>query len=96
MNPGQLNAYQEKQKNKKDMFCAKCNKIYPKTNSSNCVLCGKMLIPYSGNLPKCPTCQSTNITKISGAKRTAHGVAFGLFSNTARSQFECKNCGYKW
>lgn len=48
------------------------------------------------NVPKCPTCQSTNITKISATSRALHGVAFGLFSKTARSQFECKDCGYKW
>lgn len=48
------------------------------------------------NVPKCPTCQSTKIKKISGIKRAAHGYAFGLFSKTARSQFECENCGYKW
>ena len=48
------------------------------------------------NIPKCPTCQSTNIEKISTAKKVVHGAAFGLFSNTARSQFHCNNCGYKW
>ena len=48
------------------------------------------------NLPKCPLCQSTNIKQISVAKRAAHGYAFGLFSNTARSQWECLNCGNKF
>lgn len=48
------------------------------------------------NIPKCPTCGSTDIKKISVAKRAIHGYAFGLFSKTARSQFECGNCGYKW
>ena len=48
------------------------------------------------NEPKCPTCNSTNIKKISITKRAVHGYAFGLLSKTARSQFECKNCGYKW
>lgn len=48
------------------------------------------------NIPKCPTCGSTNIKKISSLSRAAHGYAFGLFSKTARSQFECKNCSYKW
>ena len=43
----------------------------------------------SPNVPKCPTCGSTNIKKISS-------LAFGLFSKTARSQFECLNCHYKW
>ncbi|MBQ9673191.1 MAG: transposase [Ruminococcus sp.] len=50
----------------------------------------------SKNVPKCPTCGSTKISKISGMKRAAHGLTFGLFSKTARSQFECKKCGYKW
>ena len=45
---------------------------------------------------KCPTCGSTNVHKISGIKKAVHGYAFGLFSKTARSQFECNNCGYKW
>lgn len=48
------------------------------------------------NIPKCPTCQSTNIKKISTAKKTTHGIMFGIFSKTAFSQFECGNCGYKW
>lgn len=52
--------------------------------------------PQPQNIPKCPTCGSTNISKISGIKRAVLGYAFGLFSKTARSQFECKNCGYKW
>lgn len=46
--------------------------------------------------PTCPTCGSTNIQKISGISRAAHGYMFGLFSKTAKSQFCCKNCGYKW
>lgn len=48
------------------------------------------------NIPKCPTCNSTKIKKISATKKVAHGLAFGLFSKTAFSQFECNNCGYKW
>lgn len=48
------------------------------------------------NVPKCPTCNSTNVEKISGTAKVAGAVAFGLFSKTARSQFKCKNCGYMW
>lgn len=48
------------------------------------------------NLPKCPTCSSTNIEQISSFDKAAGAVMFGLFSKTARSQFKCKNCGYKW
>jgi len=50
----------------------------------------------SQNIPKCPTCGSQNIEKISVLSRATHAYAFGLFSKTAKSQFKCKNCGYKW
>lgn len=48
------------------------------------------------NKPKCPTCKSTNIKKISVTKKVTHGLMFGILSKTAFSQFECCNCGYKW
>ena len=48
------------------------------------------------HIPKCPICSSPNIHKISMSKRAVHGAMFGLFSKTARSQWECKNCGNKW
>lgn len=48
------------------------------------------------NIPKCPTCSSTNIRKISITRKVAGAIGFGLLSKTAKSQFECKNCGYKW
>lgn len=48
------------------------------------------------NVPHCPTCGSTNIKKISATSKAVGAGLFGLFSKTARSQFECKDCGYKW
>lgn len=48
------------------------------------------------NKPKCPTCGSTNIKKISTTSKVVGAAMFGLFSKTARSQFECQNCHYKW
>ncbi len=48
------------------------------------------------NRPKCPTCNSTNIKKISSFSKVAGASMFGLLSKTARSQFQCNNCGYKW
>lgn len=52
--------------------------------------------PIQSNQPHCPTCNSTNIKRISDLRRGIHAVAWGLFSKTARSQFECKNCGMKF
>ena len=44
----------------------------------------------------CPVCNSTNIQKISVASKAVGAGLFGIFSKTARSQFECKDCGYKF
>lgn len=54
------------------------------------------LPPYSPPKPHCPTCNSTNVQKISDLRKAGGALMFGLLSTTARSQFECKNCGYKW
>ena len=48
------------------------------------------------NLPKCPTCGSTNIKKISVVSKAGGMFMFGIFSKTAKSQFQCEDCGYKW
>lgn len=48
------------------------------------------------NIPHCPTCGSTNIKKISATRKIAGALSFGLLSKTAKSQFECLKCGYKW
>lgn len=50
----------------------------------------------NNNIPECPTCGSTNIKKISTSSKVFGAAMFGLFSKTARSQFECQNCHYKW
>lgn len=49
-----------------------------------------------GNKPKCPTCGSTNIEKISVSKKAFGGMMFGLFSSDVRNTMHCKNCGSKW
>ena len=46
--------------------------------------------------PKCPTCGSTNIEKISLGKKAVGGALFGLFSSNVRKSMHCKSCGYKW
>ena len=46
--------------------------------------------------PHCPTCNSTNVKKISvGAKAVSVGL-FGIFSQKVKRQFHCNNCGYEW
>lgn len=50
----------------------------------------------SANIPKCPTCGSTNIKKISGSKRWLSVGTVGLASGSIGKSMECKNCGYKF
>jgi len=49
------------------------------------------------NVPKCPTCGSTNIKRISGLSKAGSFAMFGVFSlGKVSKTFECKNCHYKW
>lgn len=48
------------------------------------------------NIPKCPTCGSTNIEKISACKKIGGGMLFGLFSSDVRNTMHCRDCGAKW
>lgn len=48
------------------------------------------------NIPKCPTCGSTNIKRISRTKRWLTTGLFGLASSDIGKTMVCKNCGYKF
>jgi len=58
------------------------------------------ITPTSGEtpMPKCPTCGSENIRRISQNERSGNALMFGLYGNKRKYQFEClnKSCGYKW
>jgi transposase-like protein len=48
------------------------------------------------NKPKCPTCGSTNISKIGTLNRMASVGFFGLASSKIGKTQKCNNCGYTW
>ena len=48
------------------------------------------------NVPKCPICGSTNVEKISTAKKAFGFAMVGLFSSNLGKTMHCRNCGYKW
>lgn len=50
----------------------------------------------SGTQIKCPTCSSTNITRISATAKVTNVALFGLFGNKRKKTFHCKSCGYEW
>lgn len=102
MKPEEINRLNQKQFEKKEIYkyCPGCKQGYcVPTYISKCRVC-KTPLEYMKqpltNQPKCPLCQSSNIQQISTIKRATHGMAFGLLSTTARSQWECKNCGNKF
>jgi len=57
---------------------------------------GKAILEDQSHKPKCPTCSSTNITRISVTSKVVNTAMFGLFGQKRKHQFHCKNCGYKW
>ena len=57
---------------------------------------GKAILEEQSRVPKCPTCQSTNIRKMGGVERGASIYAFGIFSKKINKTFKCKNCGDTW
>jgi predicted nucleic-acid-binding Zn-ribbon protein len=48
------------------------------------------------NCPKCPTCGSTNVRKISSTKRWLSTGIFGLASSNVGKNMECLSCHSKW
>lgn len=50
----------------------------------------------TGPVLTCPTCGSHNVRRIGAAERGFAAGLFGFISPTARSQFECMSCHYKW
>ena len=88
-------------------YCEKCHLLlfrlseYERLNmEANRATLQKMLNendnPKQQNTPKCPTCGSTNIEKISAGKKAIGFVAVGVFSSNLGKTMHCKNCGYKW
>ena len=57
---------------------------------------GKAILEEQSRVPKCPTCQSTNIRKMSGVERGVSIYTFGIFSKKINKTFKCQNCGYTW
>lgn len=48
------------------------------------------------NIPKCPTCGSTNVRPISTTKKATGFILAGIFSSNFGKSYECKDCKYKW
>lgn len=47
-------------------------------------------------IPKCPTCGSTNIQRVSASSKAGSVFLFGLMSQKVKHQWHCNNCKYEW
>lgn len=54
--------------------------------------------PPPKDVPACPYCHSTDLIKISNAKKTVKAIAFGIFGalDDAGKTWKCNNCGSKF
>ena len=48
------------------------------------------------NIPKCPTCGSTNIKRITTANRAVSVLTLGILSGKIGKNYECLDCKAKW
>lgn len=52
--------------------------------------------PQPQNIPKCPTCGSTNIRKIGTGERAVSVIGLGLLSKKINKTWKCNSCGHTW
>lgn len=94
----------EKKKFKENYFysCPICRKEYP-NGTLECDVC-KYIVPEisrtqpskASNIPKCPTCGSTNVQKISSTERAVSVLGLGIMSKKIGKSYKCLNCKYTW
>lgn len=72
--------------------CKDCGKDVS-TEADACPHCGRPKNVEEVGVPKCPTCSSKEIEKISAGSKLAASVLWG---DTLTRTFKCKKCGHKW
>lgn len=87
--------------NKKDAVIAKRWSDYKKSEAiSDAIAQGadpKTAFKTGGDIPHCPICGSTKLSKISGAKKAIKIGLFGIFgAGDLGKTWKCENCGSKF
>lgn len=57
---------------------------------------GKAVLEEKSRVAKCPSCGSSNVSKIGTLKRMVSIVLFGLASSNIGKTHKCNNCGTTW
>lgn len=103
---GSKKNYYMESEGRKSLFCEDCNNfedIYVSEelqqywdNQSKAEEKAKQ--QQAQNVPKCPICGSTNLTKITVTKKAIKTGLFGIFGaiDDAGKTWKCENCGSKF
>lgn len=82
-----------------DMSLSDAKKLYDNIIETHTIPkefnCDNIVKPQN-NIPKCPTCGSTNIQKIGTGERVASVAMLGLFSKKINKSYKCLNCKCTW
>jgi hypothetical protein len=80
--------------------CTECGAPVP-VNRGFCPKCGVIQLRrvLKRGAMSCPSCHSTQIERISAAKKAVYVALLGILApafKSTRSQFKCNACGNKW
>lgn len=89
------NTFKEIQKSGYSITCTNCGKIIKVMTNEEETLFDSQLREKQ-NIPKCPTCGSTKLSKVSTISKAGSVALWGLFSQKVKKTWHCGNCGYEW
>ena len=69
---------------------------FQKTYEDMCNRNHQRVMEKASHLPKCPTCGSTNVHKISFTRKATSIVGLGILSNKIGKTYQCDNCKATW
>ncbi len=84
-------------------YCPKCNVRYERISEEEAIFKPKFgsqqQKDFNENeyIPKCPTCNSVDIKKISVISKAGSVFLWGVFAvGKVAKQWQCNNCGSEW
>ena len=105
---GSSNNYYMESEGRKSLFCDDCNhfediyvseeiqQYWKDQEAAEKQAKMQANIQSNKNVPKCPTCQSSDLKKISMTSKAVNTMMFGFLGTKRNKTFHCNNCGYEW
>lgn len=86
----------EQRKKRLDEQYGKDSQAYQQAIVEQCIEADRSKKQESSNIPKCPTCGSTNIKRITGTERAVSILGLGVFSKKINKSYKCVKCKSTW